>query len=133
MIDLVPGPRLPQDLDHLSRSSVAVGAVGGLAGEIRRGDIEREAALQHVVQRRHGAREHDRLHLAAAHRRQKVDPRGERRAGRDEGQRVLAHLVGGRAQHVAKAQRLGRRHDLGAMREARPQAAVGDAEMPIIV
>jgi hypothetical protein len=74
MIDGVARPGLAQDLHHLVAAAIAERAVGLLARKIRRDHVQRQPALQHVVQRGHRARQHDRVQLAAADRRQQVDP-----------------------------------------------------------
>ena len=118
VVDGVARPGLLEDFDHLARALIAKGAVGHLARKIGRDDIHRQPPLQHVIERGDGARQHDRLHLATAHGGQKIDLVGDRRAARHETQRVLAHLVGGGAQDIAKPVRLGTLHDLRAMRPA---------------
>src|SRR5690606_20137328 len=132
-VDLVARPRLAQYLHHLARALVAVAAVGALAGKVRRDDVHRQPAFQHVVERGDGARQHDRLHLAAAHGGQHVDLRGDRGTARDEGKRVLPDLVGGRAQYVAKTQFLGGLHDVRAVCPARTQRPVRYAEIAVVV
>ena len=133
VVDLVAGPSLLEDLDHLARALVTELALGLLARKIRGDDIQRQAAFQHVIERGDGARQHDRLHLAAADRSQQVDLRGDRRAARNEAQRVLPDLVGGGAQDVAKALGFGGFHDVRAMRPGRTQVAFGFAQEPVII
>ena len=118
IVDGVARPGLLEDLDHLARALIAKGAVGHFARKIGGDDIYRQPPLQHVIKRGDGARQHDRLHLTAAHGGQKVDLVGDRCAARHETQRVLAHLVGGGAKDIAKPVRLGTLHDLRAMRPA---------------
>ena len=133
VIDAVLGPGLPEDLHHLAGSAVAQLAAFLLAGEVRGDDVERQPALQHVVQRGHRAGEHDRVHLAAADRRQQVHAGGQRRHGGDEAQGVLADLVGRGAEDVAKAQRLGPQRDVAGVRPAAAQVALGHAQVAEIV
>ena len=79
MIDFILRPSLFQDLHHLARPVIAIGAVLGLARKIGTDDIDCETAFQHVIQCRQRARQHDGLHLAAPHRRQQIDLVRQRR------------------------------------------------------
>ena len=133
VIDLVLRPGLFQDLDHLARALVAVGAVFLLTGEIGTDDVDRQPAFQHVVEGGHRARQHDRLHFAAAHRREQVHLRGDRRTAGDKAQRVLPDLIGGRAQDVAKPVRLGAFHNFRTMVPARPQIPLWHAKMAEVI
>jgi len=84
MADLVLRPAFAQDLHDLVAAFVAVFAVGHFTGKIGADDVQRQPPLQHMIQRRNGARQHDRLHLATADRGEKIDLVGQGRHARDE-------------------------------------------------
>ena len=133
VVDAVLRPGLLQDLDHLMAAAVAAGAIFDLAGKVRRDDVDGEPALQHVVERGDGARQHGRLHLTAAHGGEQVHALRLRRHGGGEAQRVLPHLERRRAQDVAEAQRLGAQHHVTRVGVAAAQAAFRHTEVAEIV
>ena len=133
VIDLVLRPGLFENFHHLERPAVAVLVAGGLAGEIRRNHVQNQPPLQHVVQRGHGARQHDGLHLATADCRQKIHAGGERRHGGHKAQGVLANLKRRWAENVAVTQLVGPRGNGAGMLPAAAQVALGHAQVAVII
>ena len=116
MVDLIPGPGLLEDFHHFTRALVAEWAGLSLTGKVRRDDVDGQSAFEHVVEGRHRPREHDRLHLPAAHGREQVDPIGDGRAARDKRERILPDLIGRRAEDIAEALRFRGLYDIRAVR-----------------
>ncbi len=94
MVDGVTRPGLAQNLNDLVAALVAKGAISHFAGEIGADDVERQAALQHMVERRPRTGQHDRLHFATTDSSKKIDAVADRRTAGDEAQRILPHLIG---------------------------------------
>ena len=133
IVDRIARPGLAEDFDDLGRTPVAQFAGCFLAGLVGRDDVECQPAFHHMIDGGDGTRQHRRMHLAAADRRQHVDVLGQRRHRRHEAPRVLPHLIGGRTQNVAETEPIGRPDDLTCVFERRPQASVGHAEIAIII
>ena len=133
VIDLVLRPGLLEDLDDLPGALVAVVTVGFFTREIGGNDVQRQPALEHVVQRGHGTRQHGGVHLTAADGCQQIDARGQRRHGGHKAQRVLPHLVRRGAQHIAKAMLLSVLHDAAGVLPAAAQITLRHAQMAKVI
>ena len=83
-----------EDFDNFTGALIAEGAVSDFTWEIRGNNVNRQTPLQHVIERRDGARQHDGLHFTAAHRGKHVDLFRYRRAARNKAERVLTDLIG---------------------------------------
>ena len=133
MVDRGPGEQRAQDRHHLERAGVA-GVAGELrAGQVRADDVDRQAAVEHLVEAGELAGELRRPHLATADGQQQLDPLGDRCDPAGERHPVDAERVPRRQQHVVEPVGLGRGHDVTAVRPRRPQCGVGHAEVLVVV
>ena len=95
-----PGIHIILDLERCMVRSTTTG--GHLSRKIRRDDIHRQSALQHVIQGGNRSGQHYRLHFPATNGGQHIDFFGQWRTPGDKAQRVLPNLVGRRAQDISK-------------------------------